>query len=55
MKLNDIPKKYKVLKPWGYEYCIYRNSISSTKLLHLKHKKKPLYTVTQQKKQDLYY
>ena len=40
MKLNDIPKKYKVLKPWGYEYCIYRNSISSTKLLHLKHKKK---------------
>ena len=35
MKINDIPKNRKVLKPWGSEYTIFRNSISSTKLLRI--------------------
>ena len=32
---NDIPNNYKVIKPWGYEYTIYKNNISSTKLLRI--------------------
>ena len=39
MKINDIPKNRKVLKPWGSEYTIYRNSISSTKLLRIDYNK----------------
>ena len=36
MEINDIPKNQKVIKPWGSEYKIYSNSISSTKLLRIK-------------------
>jgi mannose-6-phosphate isomerase-like protein (cupin superfamily) len=32
---NDIPKNTKVIKPWGSEYTIFKNSISSTKLLRI--------------------
>ena len=39
MDINDIPKNQKVIKPWGSEYKIYSNSISSTKLLRLDHNK----------------
>ena len=39
MKPNDIPENYKVIKPWGSEYTIYKNSTTSTKLLNLKHNK----------------
>ncbi len=39
MKINDIPKNRKVLKPWGSEYTIFRNSISSTKLLRIYYNK----------------
>ena len=39
MKINDIPKNRKVLKPWGSEYTIFRNSISSTKLLRIDYNK----------------
>ena len=35
MEINDIPKNQKVIKPWGSEYKIYSNSISSTKLLRI--------------------
>ena len=35
METNDIPKNQKVIKPWGSEYKIYSNSISSTKLLRI--------------------
>ncbi len=35
MTVNDIPQNTKVIKPWGSEYTIYRNSISSTKLLRI--------------------
>lgn len=34
-KTKDIPERKKVLKPWGSEYTIYSNKISSTKLLKL--------------------
>ena len=34
-KSKDIPKNKKVTKPWGSEYSIYRNKISSAKLLKL--------------------
>jgi|TARA_B110000858_G_C17769509_1_gene458841 mannose-6-phosphate isomerase-like protein (cupin superfamily) len=40
MKINDIPKNRKVLKPWGSEYTIFRNSISSTKLLRINYNKR---------------
>ena len=33
--INDIPKNYKVYKPWGYEYTIYKNTTSSTKFLKI--------------------
>ena len=39
MDINDIPKNQKVIKPWGSEYKIYSNSVSSTKLLRLNHNK----------------
>ena len=32
---NDIPEKTKVIKPWGSEYTIFKNSVSSTKLLRI--------------------
>jgi mannose-6-phosphate isomerase-like protein (cupin superfamily) len=32
---NDIPSNFKVIKPWGFEYTIYKNSVSSTKLLKI--------------------
>ena len=35
MEVNDIPINLKVIKPWGSEYKIYSNSISSTKLLRI--------------------
>tara|TARA_B100000925_G_C21839365_1_gene400778 strand:+ start:80 stop:751 length:672 start_codon:yes stop_codon:yes gene_type:complete len=35
MGINDIPKNQKVIKPWGSEYKIYSNSVSSTKLLRI--------------------
>ncbi len=35
MEINDIPINLKVIKPWGSEYKIYSNSISSTKLLRI--------------------
>ena len=35
LKTKDIPERKKVLKPWGSEYTIYSNKISSTKLLKL--------------------
>ena len=35
MPNNDIPKNTKVIKPWGSEYTIFKNSISSTKLLRI--------------------
>ena len=35
MDINDIPKNQKVIKPWGSEYKIYSNSVSSTKLLRI--------------------
>lgn len=35
MEINDIPINQKVIKPWGSEYKIYSNSISSTKLLRI--------------------
>ena len=34
-KNKDIPQNKKVAKPWGSEYSIYRNKISSAKLLKL--------------------
>lgn len=39
MKPNDIPENYKVIKPWGSEYTIHKNSTTSTKLLNLKYNK----------------
>jgi mannose-6-phosphate isomerase-like protein (cupin superfamily) len=39
-KNKDIPKYKKVIKPWGSEYSIYRNNISSAKLLKIKSKHK---------------
>ena len=39
MKPNDIPENYKVIKPWGSEYTIYKNSTTSTKLLNLEYNK----------------
>ncbi len=39
MKPNDIPENFKVIKPWGSEYTIYKNLITSTKLLNLKYNK----------------
>jgi len=41
-KLNnkDIPINKKVIKPWGSEYSIYRNKLSSTKLLKIKKNQK---------------
>ncbi len=39
MKPNDIPENYKVIKPWGSEYTIYKNSTTSTKLLKIDHNK----------------
>ena len=39
MKPNDIPENYKVIKPWGSEYTIYKNLITSTKLLNLEYNK----------------
>ncbi len=35
MDNNDIPKNSKVIKPWGSEYTIFKNSVSSTKLLRI--------------------
>ena len=35
MDNNDIPKNSKVIKPWGTEYTIFKNSVSSTKLLRI--------------------
>ncbi len=35
MPNNDIPKNTKVIKPWGSEYTIFKNSVSSTKLLRI--------------------
>jgi len=39
-KNKDIPKYKKVIKPWGSEYSIYRNNISSVKLLKINSKQK---------------
>lgn len=39
-KSKDIPKNKKVTKPWGSEYSIYRNKISSAKLLKIDTKQK---------------
>lgn len=39
MKRNDIPENYKVIKPWGSEYTIYKNSTTSTKLLKIEQNK----------------
>ena len=33
MKINDIPKNHKVLKPWGSEYTLFQNKTSSTKAI----------------------
>ena len=33
--MNDIPERTKVIKPWGSEYTIYKNSVSSMKLLKI--------------------
>ncbi len=38
--INDIPSGKKVKKPWGFEYKIYSNDTSSTKLLCIKSGKK---------------
>ena len=35
MLANDIPEKKKVIKPWGSEYTIYKNSTTSMKLLRV--------------------
>lgn len=35
MEINDIPINQKVIKPWGSEYKIYSNLVSSTKLLRI--------------------
>ena len=35
MNNKDIPKNSKVIKPWGTEYTIFKNSVSSTKLLRI--------------------
>ena len=40
MDINDIPKNQKVIKPWGSEYKIYSNSVSSTKLLRINSNKR---------------
>ena len=32
---RDIPENFKVIKPWGSEYTIYKNSITTTKLLKI--------------------
>ena len=37
MKSNDIPENFKVIKPWGSEYTIYKNLITSTKLLNIEY------------------
>ena len=37
MKPNDIPENFKVIKPWGSEYTIYKNLITSTKLLNIEY------------------
>ena len=39
MNVNDIPENQKVIKPWGSEYTIYRNSVTSTKLLKINNSK----------------
>jgi len=39
MQINDIPERTKVIKPWGSEYTIYKNSVSSTKLLKIEKNK----------------
>ena len=39
MKINDIPKNHKVLKPWGSEYTLFQNKTSSTKLLKIESNK----------------
>jgi len=39
MKINDIPENVKVIKPWGSEYTIHKNSVTSTKLLKIEHNK----------------
>ncbi len=39
MKINDIPENVKVIKPWGSEYTIYKNSVTSTKLLKIEYNK----------------
>ena len=37
--MNDIPERKKVIKPWGSEYTIYKNLVSSTKLLKIEKNK----------------
>ena len=49
MKVNDIPENYKVIKPWGSEYTIYKNSTTSTKLLKIDQIKVLHYIVTLKK------
>lgn len=39
MKINDIPENVKVIKPWGSEYTIHKNSVTSTKLLKIEQNK----------------
>jgi mannose-6-phosphate isomerase-like protein (cupin superfamily) len=39
-EINDIPSGKKVIKPWGFEYKIYSNDVSSTKLLNIRSGKK---------------
>ena len=35
MQINDIPDDKKVIKPWGSEYTIYKNTTTSMKLLRI--------------------
>ena len=44
-KNKDIPQNKKVAKPWGSEYSIYRNKISSAKLLKTKYKSKNVFAL----------
>ena len=54
-KNKDIPQNKKVAKPWGSEYSIYRNKISSAKLLKLNTNQKRLCIAILLKKLVLYY
>ena len=55
MKPNDIPENYKVIKPWGSEYTIYKNSTTSTKLLKIEQNKSTSLHCHPQKKNGFHF